>query len=161
VLKCSGIRRDTIDRPVCDELEGWDENNYAEQDVTLPVPGEGMLTEPCSRGQLGPRRNCGFTYAGEIRACTAGDTVSLSCSVEDAAPLVVRVCEASSVLGAGTACWDAEALASQTLSGSESVSFTFTCPAERSASEPGGKFALYQAPLWPADELRAANCTLD
>jgi hypothetical protein len=81
---------------------------------------------------------------------------------------VVRVCEASSVLGAGTACWDAEALAYQNLNAGDvdsgagaEVSLTFTCPSARSELEPGGKFALYQAPLWPEDELAAATCTMD
>jgi hypothetical protein len=150
-----------VDRPVCTESSNWDANNYDEQDVTPPVPGEGLLTSPCERGQIGPRRNCGFTYDGGMLECTPGETVSLRCSAEDgAAPQVVRLCEASTKLGAGVACMDAEALASDVLDG-DSVSLSFPCPLERDAEEPGGKYSTYYAPVWPEDQLAAVTCTVE
>jgi hypothetical protein len=49
-----------VDRPKCDFMKNWDDNNLGTLDVTLPLPGEGMTTEPCTRGQLGRRRNWAF-----------------------------------------------------------------------------------------------------
>ncbi|HEY0463837.1 MAG TPA: lysyl oxidase family protein, partial [Polyangiaceae bacterium] len=43
---------ETVDRPKCDFVDNVDANNFEQLAVTLPVPGEGMVTEPCTRGQL-------------------------------------------------------------------------------------------------------------
>ena len=153
---------DPVDRPVCDESTAWDSNNYGETDVTLPIPGEGMLTSACKRGEIGPHRNCGFSYGGDVLDCTPGETVTLSCSAAaGAAPQVVRLCEASTVLNAGVACMDAESLTFGMLLDDEPASVSFECPAERDADEPGGKYSVYVGPIWTDDELADVTCTLE
>jgi Lysyl oxidase len=153
---------DTVDRPVCEESDDWDATNYGELDVTLPILGEGLITSPCTRGQLGPLRDCGFTYDGETLGCTPGESVSLSCTIpDDAKPQVVRVCEASHVLQTGTACMNAHALTSATIADGSPVSLTFECPDERSVDESGGLYALYQGPVWPEDTAAEITCTVD
>jgi hypothetical protein len=151
---------DSVDRPVCDEASAWDENNYAEEAVTLPTAGKGMITEACTRGQLGPLRNCGYVYDGGMEECAPGEDVTITCSAKDgAAPQVVRICEGSKVLGAGTACLEQQALAGLTIEGGASASTTFTCPKQRDASEPGGLVALYRGPLFPEDDAADITCS--
>ncbi|MET0793864.1 MAG: hypothetical protein ABW061_20260 [Polyangiaceae bacterium] len=152
---------DTVDRPKCEFIENSSANNYQERPVTLPVPGEGMVTSECTRGQIGPKRNCGYTYAGKLSSCKPGESVVLHCSTAaDAAPQAVRICEGSTVLGAGVACVDADALASA-LPTADGVAVTFTCPAKRDDLEVGGKYALYTAAIWPEDETATVTCTVD
>lgn len=153
---------DTVDRPVCDEAEDWSGNNYAEQPVTLPTLGKGMLTEECARGQLGPLRNCGFVYDGGLQTCSPGEQVHVTCSVKGgAAAQVVRFCEGSQVLGAGTACLEQQALASFSIESGASASAGFKCPAERDSKEPGGLFAIYRGALFPEDDTADVSCSVD
>jgi hypothetical protein len=152
---------ETVDRAKCDFAEDWDANNYGKRDVTLPLPGEGMVTGPCTRGQIGPKRNCGFTYEGALRNCEPGESVKLSCSIDaDAAPQTVRVCEGSRVLGAGVACVDKDALDSANLAADEPVELRFECPDRRDATEIGGRFALYTGAVWPDDEEATVACVV-
>jgi hypothetical protein len=152
---------ETVDRPKCDFSPNHDRNNYQERDVKLPVLGEGMITEPCTRGQVGPKRNCGYNYEGGLHECTPGKTVSLHCSIGAKAPAqALRVCEGSSVLGAGVACVDADALASA-LPTAAGVDFEFTCPAARDEQEPGGQYALYSGAIWPDDDAAPVTCSAD
>ncbi|HYP77114.1 MAG TPA: lysyl oxidase family protein [Polyangiaceae bacterium] len=151
----------TVDRPKCDFVKNADANNYRELPVKLPMPGEGMVTEPCTRGQLGPKRNCGYTYDAKLSSCTPGATVKLSCKTESgAAPQALRICEGSSVLGAAVACVDSDALASA-LPTSAGVSVSFECPAARDEREPGGKYGLYYGPIWPEDVGAQITCVAD
>jgi hypothetical protein len=151
-----------VDRPVCEEAKSWDDNNYGEQPVTLPVLGEGMITSPCTRGQIGPLRNCGFGYDGNVGDCAPGEPVTITCSLKEGAEAqAVRVCEASKVLGAGTACLEQQALASLTVLAGASASATFTCPAKRDVTEPGGLYSAYVGALWPEDETTEVTCTLE
>jgi Lysyl oxidase len=153
---------DTVDRPVCDEAKDWDANNYAEEPVKLPVIGEGMITEACTRGQLGPLRNCGFSYDGKLSDCTPGKQVTVTCSSKQGAEAqAVRFCEGSKVLGAGVACLEHDALATITVAGGASASATFTCPAKRDATEPGGLYSAYVGALWPEDETAEVSCALE
>jgi hypothetical protein len=151
---------DTVDRPVCDEAKDWDENNYAEQAVTLPVAGEGLVTSACTRGQLGPLRNCGFSYDGALSECAPGEQVILSCSIKAGAEAqALRLCEGSKVLGAGVACLEHDALASAALTAGSPQSISFTCPAKRDATEPGGLFAIYSGALFPEDDAAEVTCS--
>jgi Lysyl oxidase len=153
---------DPVDRPVCDEKPDWDGNNYDEIDVTLPTPGKGMITEPCTRGQIGPLRNCGYAYDETVYSCTPGETVTLSCSGADAfEPHAVRVCEASHVLGAGVACVERDALGKTVVESDVVSSVTFTCPEARDATETGGKYSLYTGPVFPEDEATPITCAAD
>jgi len=152
---------DTVDRPKCDFVKNVDANNYQQIPVTLPVAGEGMITEPCQRGQIGPKRNCGYTYDATLRSCAPGATVKLTCKTEnDVAPQALRVCEGSSVLGAAVACAEADAL-STALPSSSGVKLSFTCPTARDEHEPGGKYGLYYGAIWPEDASVPVICAED
>jgi hypothetical protein len=152
---------ETVDRPKCDFKSDWDGNNYAEHDIALPVPGEGMVTAECARGQIGPHRNCGLSYDGKVLSCPAGKKVSMTCTVPTgSAPQVVRVCEASAVLASGVACTDQDALGSASID-SDPVSVTFKCPAARDDTEPGGTYALYTGPSFTEDDGAKITCTPD
>jgi len=152
---------DTVDRPKCDFVKNAADNNHQELPVTLPVPGEGMVTEPCTRGQLGPKRNCGYTYDAKLGSCTPGATVNLTCkTASGVAPQALRICEGSSVLGAAVACADVDALATA-LPTSSGVSVSFKCPEARDEHEPGGKYGLYYGAIWPEDETAPVTCEND
>lgn len=172
-----------INRPQCDFLSDWDVNNDDSRDVSL-MPTGSFVTEPCSDGQLGPLRNCGFksqldgieierpvegarrgsepeeveTPEGAF-ACTPGEPVRLTCNVEDDnAPQVMRLCEYSAVLGTGVACTFGESLANVTVAG-QAAATEFTCPIRRDENEPGGLFSLYTAPLFgDEDEPQPISC---
>lgn len=148
-----------VDRPVCNSVEGWDTNNYSRADVMLPADG-GFVTAPCSRGQIGPMRDCGFAEIDDTLACTPGAPATLDCAVTTSggAPMVVRLCEASHVLDTGVACVFRDSLATAVVTGSGST-IAFTCPDDRGGAEPGGRFALYTAPAWPADPRATVTCT--
>jgi len=151
---------ETVDRPMCTFMDDWDGNNYAELDVTLPVPGEAMLTGACTRGQIGRLRNCGHTLQPGLQTCAAS-SFNLSCSVPaGAAPQAVRVCEASAVLGSGVACDTFTALALADVEEAAASVLSVACPAPRDAAEPGGLYAIYTAPTNPADAPAEVTCTV-
>ena len=141
-------------RIACEETEGAADNNVATASVTLPRGNGGMLTTPCARGQLGPKRNCGFSAPSEGITCTPGETVTLSCTGGSATePGVARVCEGSNVLGT-IPCLFREALGSVTLTGA-AVDVTVTCPAVRSADigEDGGLIGVYTGAALEGDAV--------
>lgn len=147
-----------INRPQCEFIAGWDENNEAERDVFLPATGS-FVTGPCANDEIGPRRNCGFrevAVEGVDAVCRAGQPTALSLRATQAeAPQVVRVCERSAALGTGVACTYGDSLANVIVD-SEGSDVRFTCPFVRdeeagSEDDGGGNFSLYAAPVWPAD----------
>jgi len=151
---------ETVDRPECTFMPNWDANNSGKLDVTLPLPGEGLTTSACTRGQIGLHRNCGFSYDHVVRTCTPGKTTTVRCSVSDAAPpQAVRLCEASAVLGAAVACTDADALASATVEPGADVTLSFECPDARDESEPGGLYGVYAGASFTEDAASPVTCT--
>ena len=42
----------------------------------------------------------------------------------------------------------------------DGVNVTFKCPEARSASEPGGLYSIYVAPVLPTDEAAPVRCTV-
>jgi hypothetical protein len=154
---------DTVDRPKCDFVSGWDSNNFEQRDVTVPPTG-GFVTAPCKRGQIGPLRDCGFTEqtdAADKITCTPGMTVELDCTIADAtAPQVLRVCERSAALGAGVACTFRDALGNTVVSGSAPTTVSIKCPAARDAMETGGLVALYSQPVLDGDKAQKVTCTV-
>ncbi|MEY2935083.1 MAG: hypothetical protein RL033_5832 [Pseudomonadota bacterium] len=142
-----------VDRPSCEFSRGWDSNNDESRSVPMPETG-GFVTEACTRGQLGPLRDCGFSAGVEsLRevACPVGSSIQLRCSVPDGTPpAVVRVCEYSERLGTGVSCVYRDALANQVLEGGD-VLVDVACPEARDSVEVGGRVALYSAPLLPGD----------
>ena len=152
---------ETVDRPKCDFVKNAAANNYEQLPVTLPPPGEGMVTEPCTRGQIGPKRNCGYTYDAKLSSCTPGATVHLTCKTASGIPpQALRVCEGSSVLGAAVACTDDDALANA-LPTAAGVAVSFKCPELRDEHEPGGSYGLYYGAIWPEDETAPVSCVAD
>jgi hypothetical protein len=145
-----------IDRPMCEQAEGWDQNNLAQRQVEVPRSG-GFIHEPCPIGALGPHRNCGFAGGATPVACTPGETVTLACQVpEGAAPHVARLCEVSDALGTGTACGYRESVASAVVTDTP-VEIEFTWPVVRDATDNGG-YALYTAPAYSADAASPVTC---
>jgi hypothetical protein len=76
----------------------------------------------------------------------------MTCSVAPSVPSqVLRVCEASNALQAGTACRynDPFTLANVVISPGAPITFTFTCPTFRDHTiEFGGLFATYSGPVF-------------
>lgn len=163
VFEDSGFVTDTnqrVDRPSCDFSPGWDSNNLEARSIPMPQAG-GFITEPCSRGQLGPLRDCGFSAGiaslSEV-ACPVGGSIQLRCSVPDGTPpAVVRVCEYSEQLQTGVSCVYRDALANQVVAGSD-VLVSVSCPEARDAIEVGGRVSVYGAPVVPGD-VTSLTCT--
>ena len=144
-----------VNRPMCSFEPGTLDNNLASTNVTIPDKG-GFVTGPCARNQSSALRDCGFQEAA-VRTCTPGAAVTLHCSAPSTVPAqVMRVCEASAVLG-GTACVYREALASADVSATANT-VTFTCPAARDATEPGGRYALYTGAAVDGDASAQVTC---
>jgi hypothetical protein len=126
-----------VDTLACADSPGALDNNLGEVGVTIPELGRGAVTGPCLRGEIGPRRECGFEYRG-VFDCTPGEAIVLPFVAASGllAPQL-RICEASAVLDAGVACTWLQAVA--TASG---TSIAFTCPELRDAPGSGG-YSLY------------------
>ena len=120
------------------------------------------MTSPCPlpAGQIyGPLRDCEMSAVGGLRSCAAGDVIRLSCRIpDDAAPQVVRFCEGSRALGAGTACrvmdqstfgLTSSTLANVVVEAGSATDVSFTCPTARDAeAERGGFYAVYMGAVW-------------
>ena len=149
-----------VDRPKCDFTPGWSSNN--EQSRSIPIaPTGSFVTDECTRGQLGPLRDCGFREGvGALLQvpCAVGSSIQLRCSIPDgSAPAVVRVCEYSEAQNTGVACVYREALANELVDGSD-VLIDVSCPDARDVVEVGGRVALYGAPALPGDVVQL-SCT--
>jgi hypothetical protein len=117
-------------------------------ELTLPAPGEGLITTPCQRGQIGPRRDCGFAIAVESDICAPGELTEIDLPPADACmSRVYRVCEASAQLDTGIACTYLDALANVVVLDGQEGTAQFPCPGERDGQEPGGRYAIYVAEL--------------
>jgi hypothetical protein len=148
--------------PMCDLAENWNSNNEGTAEVILPATGS-FVTQPCTSGEIGPRRNCDFTEQAIDLTCTPGSNVTMRCELappadETPRAQVVRLCETSAALGVGTACTYEQALASRIVPETEPISFSFTCPFVRDELELGGLYSFYTAPAFPADGLQPVNC---
>ncbi|MBA2542906.1 MAG: hypothetical protein H0V17_24885 [Deltaproteobacteria bacterium] len=152
-----------VDRPVCDVAEGTEDNDRGEVSVTIPKVG-GAMSSPCSDDQqLGPQRNCGFTQQTNttnslLLTCNpaggANDTIRCNGGSVGAQPMIVRICEGSIALGAGTDCsFGSDNMISQTVvtNPAGNTDITFACPGARDTTETGGRIAVYTAPLYEAD----------
>ena len=89
VNKCCGDSNATqccggqpVDRAGCDTWRGAEEDNQAEVMVTIPLSGEGQVTEKCwnSSGSWGEKRDCGLKlhWMGKYLKCNKpGQQVAL------------------------------------------------------------------------------------
>ncbi len=143
-------------RFVCDPREDATADNLATTMVEIPAEG-GLVNEPCTRGQLGDKRNCDL-HEDHIEACTPGEAVTLSCTIGLGGPAqVLRMCETSALLGHGIPCTYREALISTTI-GEAPVEVAFTCPTPRDADEPGGAYSSWYGPAIPSDPSTSITC---
>jgi hypothetical protein len=144
-------------RFACEPREDASADNLATTQVEVPAEG-GLISEPCTRGQLGPKRSCGLIQRNIAASCMPGETVTLSCSVgADAPAQVLRVCETSAVLGHAIPCTHREALASATI-GQTPVDVVFACPEARDADEPGGAYSSFAGSVITSDPVAPITC---
>lgn len=147
---------ETVYREKCDFGSGVLANNFDSYNVTVPTDGEGYVTDKCEKGEIGPLRNCGFEIVENgILNCTPGNEVELTLSIpRQSPPQVVRVCDFSFVLGTSIPCTyngphNAQSLGNAPVQSESEI--RFICPAPLNGNEPGGKVALYFAPVLPHD----------
>ena len=157
-----------VEAPLCDLKDGWDSNNHHEIVETIQPHGQGLITSPCTRGQLGPLRNCGFGSTPTWSDCVAGAPSAATFSLPPgSAPHVVRLTEFSHVLDTPIPARYEDSyvplrpgisdqpamLANVVVTAASPVEVTFTCPAPRTGGdyEPGGTFGVYTAPVFPED----------
>jgi hypothetical protein len=125
-----------VDTLACDQSPGALDNNLGEVPALIPPLGEGIITGPCARGEIGPRRECGFAYRG-VFACAPGESVALEVAAPGLLSPQIRICEASAALGAGMACTWGSAVAR-----ASGTTVEFQCPELRDAPGTGG-YSLY------------------
>lgn len=148
-----------VSRQKCNFAPNWDANNVDSYSVSIPTAGEGYVTQECTRGQIGHLRNCGFKNTKSTISCTPGASTTVKCSLPSGgAPQVARLCDYSAALRTGIPCTFDSALASSTVAGTTSISFT--CPAAKSATEPGGAVSLYTGPVLDKDTSARVSCKL-
>ena len=159
-------RNKDIDIKKCTTTSGATNNNKVSVPISLPSNGQGYLTSSClETGQtFGPKRDCEFKQRTPYDSCTPGATLSFSCKITSTSqPQVLRVCEASTVIGAGTACryMDPSLLANIVVLPTQTSNFTVQCPVARSYGEVGGKYSTYSGPLMNGMDASATiTCTV-
>ncbi len=146
----------TVSRIRCVFPSGWDANNLGT--VSTSSPGGSFVTEPCTRGQTGPLRSCGFGLVPEIGSAPAGSTVGLTCTTSGPSQ-VLRVCERSDALAVGIPCTVGEASANVVVAAGAPASFRFTVPAVRDSAPGAGGYALFRAPVLASQAAAAVSCT--
>jgi len=161
---------DPVDQVRCNVIAGAFDNNVATAPLSIPGAGLGAITSECIRPghQFGPTKDCEFILMANERPCTPGENTTIQCNLPangntPKPPHIVRVCETSHVLHAGTACVWTEKLASAIVEDVATISFF--CPSARDSgdsgtSEPGGWFSIYTSPLVPGDNSVNVQCTL-
>jgi Lysyl oxidase len=60
-----------VEAPLCRLIPTWDENNSHSVQETIEPHGLGLITSACTRGQIGPLRNCGFGKKPVTVSCRA------------------------------------------------------------------------------------------
>ncbi len=145
----------TISRMRCNFASSYAANNLGSVSISHG-PGS-FVDDVCTRGQVGPNRDCGFTPPAEIHSCTAGSTVTLTCNT-GGSQQVLRACEVSEVLGTGIPCTYLNS-SSNTIIDGDGETVTFACPAVRDATGAGtGGYSLSNAPLVPSGPAEPVAC---
>jgi len=161
-----------VEAPLCALKPTWDDNNFDTTQETIQAQGLGLITSPCTRGQIGPLRNCGFGTSPKSVDCSPGQPTTATFSIKSgSAPQVVRLTEYSHALGSPIPArfedsWvplqpgvsDQPAMLANAVV-SSSTTVTFTCPSPRSSGvpEPGGTYSIYTAPVFPDDPAVAVT----
>jgi len=164
----------TVSAPLCKLTPNWDRNNTSTVRVRIERQGLGLITTTCSAGQIGPLRNCGFGRHPTTAPCRAGQKTTATFSIpRGAQPQVVRLTEYSHALRSPIPAryedsWvplrpgvtDQPALlANRIVTADEPVAIAFRCPSPRSGGvyEPGGRYSVYTAPVYPGDSAAAVD----
>jgi hypothetical protein len=156
-----------VEAPLCQKIPTWADNNFDTVQETIEAHGLGLITSACTRGQIGPLRNCGFGTNPKTVDCVPGQLTTATFSIKAGAPpQVVRLTEYSHALGSPIPAryedsWvplqpgvsDQPAMLANAVVTSAPTPVTFTCPSPRTggATEPGGTYAIYTAPVLPDD----------
>ena len=157
-----------VEAPLCHFKDGWDANDAHSVVESIQPRGEGLITGPCTRGQIGPLRNCGFGSTPTRAECIPGAaTTALFALPPGAPPQVVRLTEFSHALGSPVPARYEDSyvplrpgvgdqpsmLANAIVAPTSPQAVTFTCPSSRTGGEyePGGTFSMYTAPVFPPD----------
>src|SRR5262249_38679528 len=93
---------------LCQFSANWQANDSASIPLDLPPTGS-LVTAPCTRGEIGPLRECGFSEQPNKLTCNPGERVQLM--IRASTPQIVRICEYSAALGTGVACVYRQSLA--------------------------------------------------
>jgi hypothetical protein len=155
-----------VEAPLCQKIPTWADNNFDTVQETIEAQGLGLITSACTRGQIGPLRNCGFGTNPRTVDCVSGQLTTATFSIKPGAPpQIVRLTEYSHVLGSPIPAryedsWvplrpgvsDQPAmLANVVVSTRTTVSFSCPSPRTAGAAGPGGKYSIYTAPVFPDD----------
>ncbi|RIB16991.1 hypothetical protein C2G38_2188553 [Gigaspora rosea] len=152
-----------VSREKCNFTTNWKSNNYESINYALH-DNLSFVTEPCTRSQSGPLRDCGFQVQNNTIECTPDKNVTLGFYLRESkqtSSVTVRICESSRVLGSSTHCEYIYALANTIveLSSTESnpKKVTFQCPIVRGDIETGGLYSILVAPTFIEDEFMFVN----
>ena len=157
-----------VEAPLCKLGATWNANNSESHTDVVPPPGEGLITSPCERGQIGPLRNCGFEATPSIVQCDAGQPATATFALPpNAPPQVVRLSEYSHTLMSAIPARYEDSyvplspgigdqpymLGSGVVTADAPMTLTFTCPSPRTngTPEPGGTYSVYRGPAFPGD----------
>jgi hypothetical protein len=160
----------TVEAPLCELSAEWDVNNRDSIEVEIEPHGLGLITSACTRGQIGPLRNCGFDPNPTTAPCQPGEATEATFAIPAGAePQVVRLTEFSHALDSPIPARYEDSyvpltpgvsdqpamLANAVVEASAPTTVTFTCPSPRDAGvpEPGGTYSIYTAPVFPDDGL--------
>ncbi len=158
----------SVDAPLCELSGDWDSNNALSTQERIERHGLGLITTPCTRGQIGPLRNCGFGNRPETAHCAPGKPAKAAFTIpRRSAPQVVRLTEFSRALNSPIPARYEDSyvplrpgvsdqpamLANAIVTASAPTVARFRCPASRNGGrhEPGGAYSFYTAPLLPDD----------
>ena len=155
-----------MEAPLCQKIPTWADNNFDTTQETIEAHGLGLITSACTRGQIGPLRNCGFGTNPKTVDCVPGQPTTATFSIKSGAPpQIVRLTEYSHALASPIPAryedsWvplqpgvsDQPAMLANAIV-SSSTTVTFPCPSPRTAgaAEPGGTYSIYTGPVFPFD----------
>lgn len=154
-----------VEAPRCRLSPRWDANNAHSVRQTIPPFGQGMLTESCDRGQIGPLRNCGFGVKPAVGTCAPGRLTTIRLTIpQGARPHIARLTDYSHTLRSPIPArfedsWipmrpgvsDQPSMLANVIVDGAGTTVRFQCPAPRDAGEPGGRYGVYSAPVFPRD----------
>jgi hypothetical protein len=145
-----------VSRMRCDRPATWHDDNVGA--IPVAATGGSFVNDPCTLGQIGPKRDCGFKTSTALKSCTPGTQVNLTCtsSAKGGAPQVLRICDKSTALGA-ISCTLLESRANAIV-GSTPTQLSFTCPTVLDAAPGTGGYSWESAPLLPSQSSGQISC---